>query len=113
MIFDRCGPSQAEDMPRGQHLLHRLSAAALEAASAATARSRTSRVEKLANPHVKDWMRKHSIMRYLPACRRSASATAFRIDVKDLPPRTPRLLETDRDTALLFTPCRASRSPTW
>ena len=30
VIFDRCGPAREEDMPRVEHLFHRLSAAALE-----------------------------------------------------------------------------------
>jgi len=53
-------------------------------------------------------MTKHSILKYLAALHEIGIDEAFRINIKDLRPRTPRLLETDADTSLLLTLSRQS-----
>ncbi len=50
-------------------------------------------------------MNKHPIMRYLSALQEVGIAEAFKM--KDLPSRTPRLVEIDQNNSLLFTLSRA------
>jgi hypothetical protein len=47
-------------------------------------------------------MREHPLMQYLPGLQDIRVSDGFAIDFKDLPPRTPRLLEGERDNALMF-----------
>jgi len=105
VVFDRCGPAKLEDMPRANTFFIGYPPPPWKPLGSD---AEGKPVDKLENPPVKDWMRKHPIMRYLVALDAVGVSAAFRIDVKDLPPRTPRLLETDGDTALLFTLPRQS-----
>jgi hypothetical protein len=53
------------------------------------------------NPQIKGWMHKHPVLKYLVALQEIGIAEAFKI--KDLPPRTPRLMEIDQNVTVLFT----------
>jgi von Willebrand factor type A domain len=110
VVFDRCAPARAEDMPRANTFFIGYPPPPWKPVGGA---GEGKSVEKLENPPVKDWKRKHPIMTGngrvdLAALDTIGISAAFRIDVKDLPPHTPRLLETDSDAALLFTLPRQS-----
>jgi hypothetical protein len=68
------------------------------------------KTETVKGPHVKGWLTKDPIMRSLTALYDVGIAEAFKFDLNDprVPPRTPRLLESDQDTALLFSLSRQS-----
>jgi hypothetical protein len=63
-------------------------------------------VSRLENPHIKGWLNRHPVLRYLTGLHEVGVGEAFRLN--DLPPRTPRLIETDRDAAVLLTLNRQS-----
>src|SRR5262249_50788545 len=63
-------------------------------------------IEKTEYPHIKGWMNKHRVLRHLTALHEIGLSEAFKM--KDLPPRTPRLMETDQDAAVLLTLTRGS-----
>lgn len=106
VIFDRCGPAKPEEMPRANTFFIGYPPPPWKPLGSEDKEGRL--VEKLSNPHIKDWMRRSSIMKYLVALDVVGISEAFRMNVKDLPPRTPRLLETDNDTALMLTLPRQS-----
>jgi hypothetical protein len=96
VIFDRCGPEKEEDLPRANAFF----------IGYPPPPWKPTDVEKLSNPQIKGWISKHSVMRYLTALQEVGVVEAFRM--KDLPPRTPKLLEIDQNTALLLTLGRQS-----
>jgi hypothetical protein len=96
VIFDRCGPEKEDDMPRGNTFFIGHPPPPWTA----------DRIEKVKNPQIKGWMYKHPVMRYLVALQEVGISEAFKM--KDLPPRTPRLLEIDQNVALLLTLSRHS-----
>lgn len=91
VIFDRCGPKTEEDMPRANTMF----------IGYPPPPWKPDAVEKIEFPHIKGWMTKHRVLRYLTALHDVGLSEAFRM--KDLPPRTPLLMETDRDTAVMLT----------
>ncbi len=96
VIFDRCGPAREEDMPRANTLFigqppppwH------LEGADDAY------KVEKVTFPQIRGWSDQDPVMRGLRGWYELEVAEAHRY--KNLPPKTPRLLEGDKDLLLLF-----------
>jgi hypothetical protein len=89
IIFDRCGPADEKDMPRSNTFF-------LGYPPPPWTKEKT---EKMESPSIKGWMHDHPLLRYLSALYEVKMIDAFRL--KDLPPRTPRLIETDRDAAVL------------
>ncbi|HEV3238616.1 MAG TPA: BatA and WFA domain-containing protein [Gemmataceae bacterium] len=96
VVFDRCGPQSEDDMPRGNTFFIGYPPPPWKRAE----------LETIANPQIKGWMGKHPIMRYLTALQEVGIAEAFKM--KNLPPRTPRLLEIDQNNILLLTLSRQS-----
>jgi hypothetical protein len=90
VIFDRCAPEKEEDLPRANTFF----------IGAPPPPWKLETVEKVASPPIKGWMAKHPVLRYLAALQEIGVAEAFRM--KDLPPRTPRLIESDQNTALML-----------
>ena len=64
----------------------------------------------LSGPPIKKVMETSPLLRHLTGLRDIGIDTAFRVDPKDLPARTPRLLEGDRSAPLLFTIGRRSHT---
>jgi hypothetical protein len=96
ILFDRCGPQKEEDMPRANTFF----------IGYPPPPWKRTEGDKLQYPQIKGWIAKHSIMRSLAALQEVELVEAFRL--KGLPPRTPKLLETDQNTALLLTLSRQS-----
>ncbi|HJT78907.1 MAG TPA: VWA domain-containing protein [Gemmataceae bacterium] len=97
VIFDRCAPATVDDMPVGNTLFIGDVPPPWKKAS----------LPALKNPHVKGWLSKDPLLRYLAALYEIGVDEAFRFELdpaKDprVPPRVPRLLESDKDAALLF-----------
>jgi hypothetical protein len=96
-IFDRCAPEKGPEkdpdafMPLANTFFIDAVPPSLEKPK-----------EKLADPRVKGWMKEHPLMQYLPGLQDIRVYEAFALNFKDLPPRTPRLLESDKDNALMF-----------
>jgi len=96
LVFDRCAPEREEDMPRGNTFF----------IGAAPPPWKGEQLQKISNPQIKGWMGKHPIMRYLTALQEVGIAEAFLMN--NLPPRTPRLIEIDKNNAILLTLSRQS-----
>ncbi len=97
VIFDRCAPATVDDMPVGNTLF----------IGDVPPPWKKDGLPKLKNPHVKGWLSKDPLLRYLAALYEIGIDEAFRFELdpsKDprVPPRVPRLLESDKDSALLF-----------
>jgi von Willebrand factor type A domain/Aerotolerance regulator N-terminal len=103
VIFDRCAPETEEEMP---------SANTWFIDEMPPPFKKKKIVEDKANvlngPLIKGSLEKSPLLRYLTGLHEIGIDSAFRVDPKDLPPRTPRLLESEHDTALLFTLSRQS-----
>jgi hypothetical protein len=91
VIFDRCAPAREDDMPRGNTFF----------IGAPPPPWTGDQTEKISNPQIKGWMGKHSVLRYLAALQDVGIADAFKM--KNLPPRTPRLIEIEQNNAILLT----------
>jgi len=100
VIFDRCTVEKEDDLP----------AANTWFIDELPPPWKKDKMPKLAAPPVKGWAEKSPLLRYLTGLHEIGIDTAFRFDLKApaVPPRTPRLLESDRDTALLFSLSRQS-----
>jgi hypothetical protein len=100
VLFDRCAPEKEEEMPAANTYF-------IDAVPPAV---RAIERQPLKGPLIKGWLGKHSLLNYLRALHELGIAEAFRLDFKDsrMPPRTPRLLESDADTVLMFTVSRQS-----
>lgn len=94
VVFDRCGPDKEDDMPRANTFFIGYPPPPWKPGT----------VEKVTSPPVRGWTARHPVMRYLAALQEIGVVDAFRM--KDLPPRTPRLLESDQNTALILTLAR-------
>src|SRR5436305_1359316 len=90
IIFDRRGPKEEKDMPRSNSFF----------IGHTTPPWTKEKTEKLDAPSIKGWMHNHPVLRYLTALYEVKMIDAFKM--KDLPPRTPRLIETDRDAAVML-----------
>jgi hypothetical protein len=100
VIFDRCAPEKEDDLP----------AANTWFIDEVPPPWKKADMPKLTNPPVKGWDEKNALMRYLSGLHEIGIDAAFRFDLKDprVPPRTPRLLESDNNTPLMFTLARQS-----
>jgi hypothetical protein len=94
VVFDRCAPPSAEMLPLGNTFF----------IDAVPPPWKRADMPALPPTPIRNPSSDHSIMRGLTALDEIAFRDAFRFDLKDerVPPRVPRLLETDRETAVLF-----------
>ncbi len=99
VIFDRCGPAKEDDMPRANTFFIGHAPPPWKAPEGDA--DEGTKTVKLTNPSIKGWDHRHPVMRYLRGLDRVGIADGFKM--KDLPPRTPRLMESGNDTALLLT----------
>jgi hypothetical protein len=103
VVFDRCAPEKEADLPLANTFF----------IDAVPPPWKKDGLEKLKNPHIKGWLNDDPLLRYLTALYDIGIDEAFRFELdprKDprVPPRTPRLLETDKDAAVMFS---LSREP--
>jgi hypothetical protein len=96
VIFDRCAPKGEEDMPRGNTFFIGYPPPPFQ----------LSALERIKSPQIRGWIGKNPVLKYLSALHEIGIIDAFRL--KDLPPRTPRLIETDQNNALLISLSRQS-----
>jgi len=96
VVFDRCTPASEDDMPRGNTFF----------IGQPPPPYKRSPGDTISNPQIKGWISKHPVMRRLAALQEVGVLEAFKI--KNLPPRTPKLIEIDQNNALLFTLNRGS-----
>jgi hypothetical protein len=100
VIFDRCAPASEDDLPLGNTFF-------IDAVPPPWNRAD---MPPLKDVRIRNPASKHPLMRHLTNLDEIAFGDAFRFDLADprVPPRTPRLLETDRETAVLFVLARRS-----
>jgi hypothetical protein len=100
VIFDRCAPEAEADLPLANTFF----------IDSVPPPWKRSQMKPLQNPEIKGRLKDHPLLRYLASVHTIGLTEAFRFDLKDprVPPRTPRLIETDRETAVLFTLNRQS-----
>jgi hypothetical protein len=93
-IFDRCAPANEDAMPLGNTFF----------IDAVPPPWKRADMPPLKETQIRNPTSNHPLMRHLTALDEIAFSEAFRFDLKapGVPPRTPRLLETDRETAVLF-----------
>jgi hypothetical protein len=94
VIFDRCSPPSLEALPTANTFF----------INAVPPPWQRGDMPALAPTPIRNPTSDHSLMRGLTALDEIAFRDAFRFDLKDprVPPRVPRVLETDRETAVLF-----------
>ena len=94
VIFDRCAPADEKAMPQAN---------AFYIASVPPPWVRKE-MPALKSAVIRNPTSSHPLMRDLSGLDEIAFSQAFRFDLRDpkVPPRVPRLLEADRETALLF-----------
>ena len=98
VIFDRCAPAGVTDMPTGNTLfIGHPPPPYKPAGTDPPAGSQT--VKAVNTPGIKVWDGKHPVMRNLAALYEVEVVEAFQFP--ELPPRTPVLMEGERDLALL------------
>ncbi len=97
VIFDRCSPVEA-DMPQANTFF-------IDAVPPPWERRAMPAIK---GPRIRGWATGHPLMRNLSGLQDVAIAEGFLFDLRDpaVPGRPPRLLETDRENALLFTLAR-------
>jgi hypothetical protein len=103
VIFDRCAPATEDDLPLANTLF----------IDALPPPWKKDGLPKLKNPHVKGWLSQDPLLRYLSALYEIGIDEAFRFELDPaqnpgVPPRTPRLLESDKDAAVMFSLSRQS-----
>ncbi|HMC65065.1 MAG TPA: BatA and WFA domain-containing protein [Gemmataceae bacterium] len=96
VIFDRCGPGREDEMPRANTLF----------IGHPPPPWKLSEQKPLKNPTIKGWINKHPALQNLAALHEIGIEDAFQMS--DLPPRTPRLLESERDTTVMLALSRHS-----
>jgi hypothetical protein len=94
VIFDRCAPDTEQAMPL----------AATFFIDAVPPPWRRADMPALKDVQIRNPASRHPLMRHLTGLEDIALSEAFRFDLADMrvPPRTPRLLETGGETAVLF-----------
>jgi hypothetical protein len=105
VVFDRCGPAKLEEMPRANAFFIGYPPPPWKPLGSD---AEGKPVEKLENPPITSWQKMDPIMKDLAALDQIGVSVAFRINHTELPPHTPRLLETAGNTLLLFTLPRQS-----
>lgn len=103
VVFDRCTPATQDDLPLSNTLF----------IDALPPPWKKDGLPKLKNPHIKGWASQDPLLRYLRALYEVGIDEAFRFELDPaknpgVPPRTPRLLESDKDAALMFSLSRQS-----
>lgn len=100
VVFDRCAPEKAEDMPFANTFF----------IDALPPPWKRAEMPTMKYPRVRGWATRHPLMRGLTGLQDIDIAEAFQFNLKDprVPVRTPRLLEIDRENAVLFTLPRRS-----
>jgi hypothetical protein len=103
VVFDRCAPRREEEQPEGNTFYIDAVPPWRLGPDPATA-WRRSGMPSLEGVQIRNPTSRHPLMRRLSGLDEIAFTGAFKLDLRDprVPPRTPRLLETDRDTAVLF-----------
>jgi hypothetical protein len=97
VIFDRCspekGPKDKEDanMPLANTFF-------IDAVPPPMEKPK----DKIADPRVLSWMKEHPLWQYISGLQEIRVSEAFAFNFKEAPPRTPRLLESKNDQALMF-----------
>jgi hypothetical protein len=104
VIFDRCAPAREEDMPQANTLFIGRPPPPWKVPGEPQPEGKT--VEKVSQPAIKGWVPQHGLLRYLTGLHEVGVFEAYR--VTGLPPRTPKLMEGDRDLLLMFTLARGS-----
>ena len=97
VIFDRCGPTREEEMPRANTVFIGHPPPPWHLGGADDA----NRLEKITFPPIRGWSDADPVMRGLRGWSELEIAEAYRF--KNLPPKTPRLLEGDNELLLMFT----------
>jgi hypothetical protein len=94
IIFDRCAPEKEDDLPLGNSFF----------IDAVPPPWKRADLPPLKDTQIRNPTSNHPLMRQLTGLDEIAFSEAFRFDLQaaGVPPRTPRLLETDRETAVLF-----------
>jgi hypothetical protein len=94
VLFDRCAPASEELLPVSNTFF----------IDSVPPPWKRGDMPSLQTDFIRNPTSTHPLMRHLTALDEIAFSDAFRFDLKDprVPPRTPRLLETDRETAVLF-----------
>jgi hypothetical protein len=100
IIFDRCAPETETELPLANTFF----------IDSVPPPWKRAEMKPLQNPDIKGRLKDNPLLRYLSSVHTIGLTEAFRFDLKDprVPPRTPRLIETDRETAVLFTLARQS-----
>ncbi|MHB1426204.1 MAG: VWA domain-containing protein [Gemmataceae bacterium] len=94
IVFDRCAPEKEDDLPLANTFF---------IADVPPPWKRAD-LPPLRETRIRNPTSNHPLMRHLSGLDEIAFSEAFRFDLKaaGVPPRTPRLLESDRETAVLF-----------
>jgi hypothetical protein len=100
VIFDRCAPPDEESMPAGNTFF----------IGDVPPPWKRADMPPLQNAVIRNPASAHPLMRHLTALDEIAVGDAFKFDLRDarVPPRTPRLLEADRENSLMFALARRS-----
>src|SRR5262249_26047482 len=98
VIFDRCAPAREDEMPRANTFF--IGHPPPPWKPVGQPQPEGIKIEKIENPAVKGWTTQHNLLRYLTGLHEIGIHDAFR--VTGLPPRTPKLIEGDRDLLLMF-----------
>jgi hypothetical protein len=114
VIFDRCGPADEKNMPRSNTFFVGYppppwklnNVASGDSKASAPADPTTKTVAKVTAPRITGWLTKHPVLRYLAALQEIGIVEAFQMN--DLPQRTPRLIETGNNVAIMVTLNRES-----
>jgi hypothetical protein len=100
VIFDRCTVAKVDDLPLANTFF----------IDQVPPPWKKEEMPKVKNPRIKGWLTDDPLLRYLAALYDVGidEAFQFNLDDKNVPPRTPRLLETDKNTAVMFSLNRQS-----
>jgi hypothetical protein len=104
VIFDRCAPAREDELPRANTLFIGRPPPPWTIDNADPKSDR--QIENVETPAVKGWSGQHGMLRYLTGLHEIGISEAFRMT--GLPPRTPRLMEGDRDLGLMIALNRGS-----
>jgi hypothetical protein len=104
VVFDRCAPAREDQLPRANTLFIGAPPPPWPPhpsppPQGGREQEAERRVEKVENPLVKGWNSQHGLLRYLTGLHEVGISEAFRMT--GLPPRTPRIMEGDRDLGLM------------
>jgi hypothetical protein len=94
VVFDRCTPAREDQLPRGNTLFIGAPPPPWKNDPKAE-----QRIEKVESPLVKGWTSQHGLLRFLTGLHEIGIGEAFRMS--GLPPRTPRIMEGDRELGLM------------